>query len=74
MLNYLKKFALEILPSVAATVIGAYIVNHYVNQAGDRRAGAQRPFRPPRAKPSRLDEPATSPSPASRPRASPSAP
>src|SRR5215467_13845594 len=32
MLNYLKKFALEILPSVAATVIGAYIVNHYVNK------------------------------------------
>ena len=32
MLNYLKKFALEILPSVAATVIGAYIVNHYVSK------------------------------------------
>jgi hypothetical protein len=32
MLNYLKKFALEILPSVAATVIGAYIVNHYVSR------------------------------------------
>jgi hypothetical protein len=31
MLNYLKKFALEILPSVAATVIGAYIVNHYIS-------------------------------------------
>jgi hypothetical protein len=32
MLNYLKKFALEILPSVFATVIGAYIVNHYVSR------------------------------------------
>ncbi|MBV8926042.1 MAG: hypothetical protein JOZ74_11810 [Bradyrhizobium sp.] len=32
MLNYLKKFALEILPSVAATVIGAYIVNHYISR------------------------------------------
>lgn len=32
MLNYLKKFTLEILPSVAATVIGAYIVNHYVSK------------------------------------------
>ena len=32
MLNYLKKFTLEILPSVAATVIGAYIVNHYVSR------------------------------------------
>lgn len=31
MLNYLKKFAIEIVPSVAATVIGAYIVNHYIN-------------------------------------------
>ena len=31
MLNYLKKFALDILPSVAATVIGAYIVNHYIS-------------------------------------------
>jgi len=30
MLNYLKKFAVEIVPSVAATVIGAYIVNHYI--------------------------------------------
>ena len=31
MLNYMKKFAMEILPSVAATIIGAYIVNHYIN-------------------------------------------
>ena len=31
MLNYLKKFAMEILPSVAATIIGAYIVNHYIS-------------------------------------------
>jgi hypothetical protein len=30
MLNYLKKFAMEILPSLAATIIGAYIVNHYI--------------------------------------------
>jgi hypothetical protein len=32
MLNYLKKFTLEILPSIAATVIGAYIVNHYISK------------------------------------------
>jgi hypothetical protein len=32
MLNYLKKFTLEILPSVAATIIGAYIVNHYITK------------------------------------------
>jgi hypothetical protein len=30
MLNYLKKFAMDIMPSVAATIIGAYIVNHYI--------------------------------------------
>jgi hypothetical protein len=28
--NYVKKFAMDILPSVAATIIGAYIVNHYI--------------------------------------------
>jgi hypothetical protein len=30
MLKYLTKFASDILPSVAATIIGAYIVNHYI--------------------------------------------
>lgn len=30
MLSYLKKFAMDIFPSVAATIIGAYIVNHYI--------------------------------------------
>ncbi len=30
MLKYLAKFASDILPSVAATIIGAYIVNHYI--------------------------------------------
>ncbi|WP_426440026.1 hypothetical protein [Bradyrhizobium genosp. P] len=30
MLSYLKKFTMDILPSVAATIIGAYIVNHYI--------------------------------------------
>ena len=44
MLNYLKKFALEILPSVAATVIGAYIVNHYISKpATDAPVAAIRP-------------------------------
>jgi hypothetical protein len=28
--QYLTKFTVDILPSVAATVIGAYIVNHYI--------------------------------------------
>ena len=31
MLKYLMKFSMDILPSVAATIIGAYIVNHYIN-------------------------------------------
>ena len=30
MLTWLKKLVLDILPSVAATIIGAYIVNHYI--------------------------------------------
>jgi hypothetical protein len=28
--KYASKFAMDILPSVAATIIGAYIVNHYI--------------------------------------------
>jgi hypothetical protein len=28
--KYISKFAMDILPSVAATIIGAYIVNHYI--------------------------------------------
>jgi len=28
--KYISKFTIDILPSVAATVIGAYIVNHYI--------------------------------------------
>jgi hypothetical protein len=31
MLNYLKKFALDVVPSVVATILGAYIVNHYIS-------------------------------------------
>src|SRR3954454_15638043 len=30
MLKYLSKFVLDILPSVVATIVGAYIVNHYI--------------------------------------------
>ncbi len=30
MLKYISKFTLDILPSLLATVIGAYIVNHYI--------------------------------------------
>ena len=41
MLKYLSKFAMDILPSVAATIIGAYIVNHYI-------ATSRQPTRRPR--------------------------
>ena len=30
MLKYVSKFTLDVLPSVVATIIGAYIVNHYI--------------------------------------------
>jgi hypothetical protein len=30
MLKYVSKIAMDMLPSVAATIIGAYIVNHYI--------------------------------------------
>jgi hypothetical protein len=42
MLKYVSKFAMDILPSVAATIIGAYIVNHYITTkpAADAPAAA----------------------------------
>jgi len=40
MLSYLKKFAMDIFPSVAATIIGAYIVNHYIVVKPDAAATA----------------------------------
>jgi hypothetical protein len=30
--KYLSKFVLEVLPSVVATIVGAYIVNHYITK------------------------------------------
>ncbi|MGY3583345.1 hypothetical protein ACVIGB_007589 [Bradyrhizobium sp. USDA 4341] len=56
MLSYLKKFVMDILPSVAATIIGAYIVNHYIvakPQAPDAAAvtAAVDPKADPKAKP-----------------------
>jgi hypothetical protein len=35
MLKYLSKFTLDVLPSLLATVIGAYIVNHYIANKPD---------------------------------------
>jgi len=40
MLKYVSKFALDILPSVVATIIGAYIVNHYITNKADAPAAA----------------------------------
>ena len=42
MLKYVSKFTMDILPSVAATIIGAYIVNHYIaaKPAADAPAAA----------------------------------
>ena len=42
MLKLVSKFAMDIFPSVIATILGAYIVNHYINAktpAADRRCG-----------------------------------
>ncbi|MGZ3291553.1 MAG: hypothetical protein ACXU87_26345 [Xanthobacteraceae bacterium] len=40
MLKYITKFAMDILPSVVATIIGAYIVNHYIAAKPDAPAAA----------------------------------
>ncbi|MDE2377057.1 hypothetical protein [Bradyrhizobium sp.] len=42
MLKYLAKISMDIFPSVLATIIGAYIVNHYINArpAADTPAAA----------------------------------
>ena len=40
MLKYITKFAMDILPSVVATIIGAYIVNHYIVAKPDTPAAA----------------------------------
>src|ERR1700749_5026177 len=59
MLNYLKKFAMEILPSVAATIIGAYIVNHYINaKPADAPAAAVMSTVSPKGQPKTSSKPA----------------
>src|SRR5258707_1432022 len=47
--KYISKFAMDIFPSVAATIIGAYIVNHYIatNPAANAPAAAVSSARPP---------------------------
>jgi hypothetical protein len=48
MLKYLAKISMDIFPSVLATIIGAYIVNHYINAkpAPDAPAAAVAPAQP----------------------------
>ncbi|MEK9283889.1 MULTISPECIES: hypothetical protein [unclassified Bradyrhizobium] len=48
MLKYLAKISMDIFPSVLATIIGAYIVNHYINAkpAPDTPAAAIAPAQP----------------------------
>ena len=47
--RYISKFAMDIFPSVAATIIGAYIVNHYIatKPAANAPAAAVSSARPP---------------------------
>src|ERR1700712_1640820 len=33
--KYISKFTIDIAPSIIATIVGAYIVNHYVNPKSD---------------------------------------
>jgi hypothetical protein len=40
MLKHVTKLAMEIVPSVVATILGAYIVNHYVNAKPETPASA----------------------------------
>ncbi|WP_027553244.1 hypothetical protein [Bradyrhizobium sp. Cp5.3] len=48
MLKYFAKISMDIFPSVLATIIGAYIVNHYINAkpAPDAPAAAVAPAQP----------------------------
>jgi hypothetical protein len=59
MLKYLTKIATDVLPSVAATVIGAYIVNHYINArpTADTRAAAVSAAIPQKAGASKVAKP-----------------
>src|SRR3978361_2368052 len=55
--TYVSKFAMDILPSVAATIIGAYIVNHYIvaKPAADAPAAALSAAAPKAASPKAAD-------------------
>jgi len=62
MLKYLSKFAMDILPSVAATIIGAYIVNHYINKPAAPPVAAAMSTAQPKAEAKASTKAATKPS------------
>src|SRR6266436_687615 len=49
MLKYVSKFTLDVLPSLLATVIGAYIVNHYIVSKPDAPVAAATSIANPKA-------------------------
>ena len=62
MLGYLSKFVLQMLPTISATVIGAYIVTTWINpktppEPAKIAAGSRQGGRPPRS-PYPVDQPA----------------
>src|ERR1700738_5410676 len=60
MLKYVSKFTLDILPSVVATIVGAYIVNHYiVARPGANAPAAAVSTAEPKAEAKGAPEPAT---------------
>src|SRR5438132_17560 len=67
--KYISKFTIDILPSVLATIIGAYIVNHYIATKPDAPAAArQEAVRATAPEPPRLSEaPKVVPGPAPQP-------
>jgi hypothetical protein len=62
--KYASKFAMDILPSVAATIIGAYIVNHYIanKPAADAPVAATASPADPKKADTRNDAKASAPS------------
>ncbi|MBI3701953.1 MAG: cell envelope biogenesis protein TolA [Afipia sp.] len=80
--KFLSKYILEVIPSVVATVVGAYIVTHYINAKPDadkpkshvaapaQPAKAEEPVKAveaPAAKPPAKSEAKTEPEPAAKP-------
>jgi len=66
-LKFLSKYILEVIPSIVATVVGAYIVTHYINAKPDAdkpKAAVSAPANPESAQPQKADETTDKASPA----------